>query len=173
MIGLGKGFTDLGVQYVSRSAQVLFETTDLGGPNWTHLNGVFSDSTNIAAASSTGAAAFFRFYHGDLADNVTLKAMIEVADENTGWVYFHIRNQSSADYTAYVNLVTGALGAVGGAGSWTVSALSGGYWRVECEYPSGSGSGSGAFVQVQLANGDGLRSVSGGDAIRVRRLRLS
>lgn len=159
-----------------RASQVplsyLLNTTTLSGTGWTATGATFDDATKIVAAPSTTAGAFIRYATGAIAEGVTARAIFEVADGNTGWAYFHIRNQSVENERAYIDLSDGSFGTISGAGTWSAVDLGGGFYRVTCDYSTGAGSPASSFVQVQIATADGVLSVTAGAQIKCRRVAL-
>ncbi|MBS8228347.1 phage head spike fiber domain-containing protein [Vannielia litorea] len=159
-----------------RASQVplsyLLNTTTLSGAGWTATGATFDDATKIIEAPSTTAGAFIRYSTGAITEDVQARAIFEVADENTGWAYFHIRTQSVENERAYIDLSDGSFGTITGAGTWNAVDLGDGFYRVTCDYDTGSGTPASSFVQVQIAQADGDLSVSSGDAIKCRRVAL-
>lgn len=168
MMGLSLGMS-LGS---ARPLQYLLNTSTLSGTGWTANAVTFDDETKVIEAPSNTSGAYIRYSTGAIEGNASARATFEVANGNTGWAFFHIRNQSVENARAYIDLSDGSFGTITGIGSWSAIDIGGGFYRVTCDYNTGSGTPASSFVQVQIAVADGNTSVTAGGQIKCQRVTL-
>ena len=96
-----------------------------------------------------------------LADSTTYLLTIAMAPSERTWGHVRVVNKAGTDMTAYLNLATGAMGAVSAGLTFiTPVQLANGFWLWGVSFTSGTGGGSPLMIFGPAA-GNGQRSYTG------------